>query len=97
MDPNPSPDKKEDQQIIIRSAAVEIIRRSEELKCVSLPYRLAGQGKLSNFLIYHIFQLWKNTPVIPIKFMFAQRIPNPATAWLRKPPLKEDRPTYSED
>ena len=55
MDPSPSLDKKEDQQIIIRSAAVEIIRRSEELKCVSLPYRLAGQGKLSNFLIYHIF------------------------------------------
>ena len=46
MDPNPSPDKKEDQQI----------RRSDdELKCVSMPYRLAGQGKLSNFLIYHIF------------------------------------------
>ena len=53
MDPSPSLDKKEDQQIIIRSAAADIIRRSEELRCVSLHYRLAG--KLSNFLIYHIF------------------------------------------
>ena len=54
---NPRPDKKEDQQI----------RRSDdELKCVSMPYRLAGQGKLSNFLI------WRKTHVIPIKFMFAQ-------------------------
>ena len=44
-------DKKEDQQI----------RRSEdELKCVSLSYRFAGQGKLSNFLI------WKKTHVIPM-------------------------------
>ena len=84
---DPSPNKKEDYP------AAEVIRRSEGLnKCVSLPYRLARQIKLSNFLIF-----WKKTPVITIKLMFAQRIPNPPTAWLRKPPLKEDRPTCSED
>ena len=54
MNNNKFPQKvetKKDQQI--RPSEDPFVRRSEEeLKCVSLPYRLAGQGKLSKFLIY---------------------------------------------